>query len=99
VGDPKFTVWFNDVYQNGHYKARVTHGRDPVPHLPMKDWGFLHLNNEVFYKGTLKAGPHMCKDATDEDKNCSNQYLVDVNILDHISYYDIDFTGIMLACQ
>jgi hypothetical protein len=46
VGDAKFTLWFNEKYgQNiGHFKARVTHAKDPVPHLPFEDWGFLHVN-------------------------------------------------------
>jgi len=37
VGDTKFTIWFNELYgQNqGHFKGRVTHGKDPVPHLPL----------------------------------------------------------------
>ena len=35
VGDAKFTVWFNEAYGGtGHFKARVTHKQDPVPHLP-----------------------------------------------------------------
>jgi hypothetical protein len=24
-------------------KPRVTHGKDPVPHLPPKEWGFKHI--------------------------------------------------------
>jgi len=56
VGDPKYTVWFNEIYGKDHFKARVTHRRDPVPHLPMESWGFLHLNTEIFYKGTKKQG-------------------------------------------
>lgn len=99
VGDPKFTVWFNDIYGQGHFKARVTHGKDPVPHLPLEDWGFLHLNTEVFYKGFNREGHVICNDTTGEDKNCSDKYKVDGNVLDHVSYYDIDFSGIILACQ
>ncbi len=53
VGDTKFTIWFNEQYGGTtHFKARVTHGKDPVPHLPLEDWGFLHVNTEVFYKGS-----------------------------------------------
>lgn len=45
VGDNKFTIWFNEQYGGiTHFKARVTHGRDPVPHLPTLDMGFLHVN-------------------------------------------------------
>jgi predicted lipase len=64
VGDAKFTVWFNQLYGKDHFKARVTHRRDPVPHLPFEDWGFLHVNTEVFYKGSKKEGGHICNDAS-----------------------------------
>ena len=65
VGDAKFTVWFNQIYGgSGHFKARVTHRKDPVPHLPFEDWGFLHVNTEVFYKGSKKEGGYVCNDAT-----------------------------------
>ena len=32
VGDNKFSTWFDALLKNT--KVRVTHGRDPVPHLP-----------------------------------------------------------------
>ena len=99
VGDPKYTVWFNEIYGKDHFKARITHRRDPVPHLPLESWGFLHLNTEIFYKGTKKEGAHICNDASGEDKKCSDQYLADVDVLDHLTYFDIDYTGIILACQ
>jgi hypothetical protein len=99
VGDPKYTVWFNEIYGKDHFKARITHRRDPVPHLPLESWGFLHLNTEIFYKGTKKEGAHICNDASGEDKKCSDQYLADVDVLDHVTYFDIDYTGIVLACQ
>jgi predicted lipase len=44
VGDSKFTSWFDNLLsQKTNNKARVTHGRDPVPHLPPSEWGFLHV--------------------------------------------------------
>lgn len=61
--------------------------------------GFAHINTEVFYKGKIKDGHVVCNDATSEDKYCSNQYIADVLVSDHISYYDIDFTAIILTCQ
>jgi hypothetical protein len=99
VGDTKFTAWFNDLFGHDHFKARVTHGKDPVPHLPFEDWGFLHVNTEVFYKGKVSEGGVVCNDAAGEDKKCSDKNRLDTNTLDHVSYYDIDFTGIVLACQ
>lgn len=99
VGDARFRVWFNEIYGNEHFKARVTHRRDPVPHLPFEDWGFLHVNTEVFYKGSKKEGGYICNDASGEDKKCCDTYRLDTDRLDHLSYYDIDFTGIVLSCQ
>ena len=34
VGDKAFSSWFNKIYGPSRPKYRVTHGRDPVPHLP-----------------------------------------------------------------
>lgn len=99
VGDAKFTAWFNDLYGVSRFKARVTHHRDPVPHLPFQDWGFKHVNTEVFYKGKVSAGYVVCNDAQAEDKSCSDQYKLDTSTLDHVFYYGIDFTAIVLPCQ
>lgn len=99
VGDTKFTAWFNNLYGNDRFKARVTHGHDPVPHLPFQDWGFLHVNTEIYYKGKVSQGFSTCNDAAGEDKKCSDQNRLDTNVLDHVTYYDIDFTSIVLACQ
>ena len=44
VGDPNFSVWFNSIYGQDHFKARVTHCRDPVPHLPLESMAFQHIN-------------------------------------------------------
>lgn len=41
VGDKKFSEWF-DSFSKINYRYRITHARDPVPHLPPIDFGFLH---------------------------------------------------------
>lgn len=41
VGDTTFSKWF-DQYTKISNRYRITHGRDPVPHLPPLDFGFLH---------------------------------------------------------
>ena len=64
VGDTKFTTWFDTLLsQKTNNKARVTHGRDPVPHLPPSDWGFLHVPHEIFYKGFVREGYVACNDS------------------------------------
>jgi hypothetical protein len=67
--------------------------------LPLEDWGFLHVNREIFYKSKVKDGHVVCNDLSGEDKNCSDKYLADVDVQDHISYFDIDFAGIIVTCQ
>jgi hypothetical protein len=47
----------------------------------------------------VKDGHAICNDLSGEDKNCSNKYLADVDVQDHISYFDIDFAGIIVTCQ
>lgn len=44
VGDNKFSTWF-DSYLKTNNRFRVTHGRDPVPHLPPADFGFTHVSH------------------------------------------------------
>ena len=61
VGDTKFSLWFSSFYKGESY--RVTHGRDPVPHLAPSEWGFTHQVHEIFYKSTVKNGYVDCKDS------------------------------------
>lgn len=98
VGDKMFSKWFQEIYPNS-FHPRVTHGKDPVPHLPPKDWAFEHIQTEVFYEGSLKKGYKVCNDENGEDNNCSNKYLIDGDVLDHVTYYDIDFSAVVVACQ
>jgi len=98
VGDKAFSNWFQQIFPNT-LKPRVTHGKDPVPHLPPEVWGFQHVQTEIFYEGDLKKGYKICNDASSEDKSCSDKSLTDLNVLDHLTYYDIDFTANVLGCQ
>lgn len=98
VGNSKFSQWFDNVVPGT--KIRVTRGHDPVPHLPLHEWLFNHVVHEFFYPGATKNGFVECKDTTvKEDPSCSEKNKIDVNVLDHVQYYDIDFTGIVLGCQ
>lgn len=64
VGDRAFSNWYQTIFPSV-IKPRVTHGKDPVPHLPPKDWGFVHLQTEVFYAGKVKDGYKICNDQND----------------------------------
>jgi len=54
---------------------RLTHNRDPVPHLPTESMGFRHPAFEVFYNEANSA--YKICDSSGEDNSCSNQFLVD----------------------
>ena len=64
---------------------RVTHGYDPVPHLPIKDMGFHHSPTEVWYKHDPNY--KVC-DGSGEDGSCSNSNWLDLSIHDHLHYFD-----------
>jgi predicted lipase len=61
VGDVKFSNWF-DAFIKSNSKFRITHGRDPVPHLPPEGFGFKHTPHEIFYKGFVREGYVTCND-------------------------------------
>lgn len=62
VGDVKFSEWFQKYLPNTD-KFRVTHGHDPVPHLPPHNFGFNHVPHEIFQKGNVKDGYIVCNDS------------------------------------
>ena len=95
VGDYNFEIYYHDrIYQ--HY--RVTHHKDPVPHLPGEDFGFHHMALEVFYKSNPNGSHQLC-DGSGEDPNCSDQYLTDLNINDHLDYMGFNFDDNYLSCK
>jgi len=75
---------------------RITHHMDPVPHLPPLDFTFRHFAYEIFYNS--KSTSYQTCDASGEDKACSDQYLADLLVTDHLSYMKYDFTGSITSC-
>jgi predicted lipase len=95
VGDAAFAAWAAALLPAGaHY--HVTHGEDPVPHMPPLWMGFLHFPREVFYSRTLPAPGFVVCDGTGshEDSKCSDQYAVPTNITAHHYYM-----GLYLGCN
>ncbi|CAE7644999.1 unnamed protein product [Symbiodinium microadriaticum] len=86
TGDATFAVNFDHLFFGKFF--RVTHHRDPVPHVPPQDFGFQHLSSEVFYDGDVGAGFRHCQQA--EDLRCAGRYWdvpVDLFYLkDHMDY-------------
>ncbi|KAK7199500.1 lipase [Novymonas esmeraldas] len=85
VGNPDFTRWADQLLANGpHY--RLTHARDPVPHLPFMRFGYLHAPTEVFYRTADNSSMRVCVDsATAESNDCANS-LFAWNTGDHLKY-------------
>jgi hypothetical protein len=85
-GQPRVgNINFRDFYNSGtHVSWRLTHYRDPVPHLPLHSQGFTHTSTEVFYN--QPSTMHKMCDGSGEDKLCSNQFLIDYSVADHLSY-------------
>jgi len=94
VGNSEFATYYNSKIHN-HF--RVTHHQDPVPHLPTELMGFYHENREIFYASNPNGTYVTC--ATGEDPNCSDQYLIDLNVADHLDYMGFDFTSTYLTCK
>jgi hypothetical protein len=46
VGNQAFASWYTAA-MGGSQQFRLTHNRDPVPHLPPKEFGFRHQPHEV----------------------------------------------------
>lgn len=68
---------------------RVTHDSDIVPHVPLEEWGFHHISQEVWEVGNDFK---LC-DGSGEDPNCSDSNVVDLSIPDHLSYMNLDFVS------
>ncbi|KAG5495117.1 hypothetical protein JKF63_02170 [Porcisia hertigi] len=85
VGDKHFAAWTAKILAKGpHY--RITHARDPVPHLPPKGFGFLHAPTEVFFRTSESSSMLICDDSsTAESRRCSNKLLSWV-VDDHLKY-------------
>ena len=93
VGNEQFAQYVN-VMVPGDFNSRVTHNRDPVPHLPLINMGFFHIDTEVFYN--VDGSFSICK--VGEDQSCSDNQL-DIDILDHLQYMGKDLVPYMLACN
>ncbi|GMH74517.1 hypothetical protein TL16_g11591 [Triparma laevis f. inornata] len=97
-GDDAFASFVMDNIE----EYRLVHYQDPVPHLPpMTLLGspfFKHPMTEVFYEERDSTGSYkICEEQ--EDSSCSDQFLVDVNLLNHLHYVGFDFISNYLGCK
>ena len=89
VGNDQFASYVSQQLDQG-FKARITHYEDLIPHLPFYDWGFTHIDREVFYDTEDSSSYVLCKTG-EEDPNCSYQYsLISTSVSDHQNYMGFD---------
>jgi len=84
VGNAHFAAFYNT---GTRVSWRVTHWRDIVPHLPPDALGFHHTSTEIFY--TEDQQKYTVCDNSGEDRHCSDQFMVDSSVDDHLSYVGI----------
>ncbi|KAG5497695.1 hypothetical protein JKF63_03961 [Porcisia hertigi] len=73
VGNREFANWSASVLENGR-QFRVTHARDPVPHVPPMCWGFTHVPQEIWYPDDNDTVVYCQDTPTTEDPHCSNSF-------------------------
>lgn len=70
VGNKEFSEAFTDRFGRLVPVFRITHHKDPVPHLPLESMGYKQVQSEVYYNqhGVWK----ICQQL--EDKTCADQF-------------------------
>ncbi|CAJ1011044.1 putative Protein (DUF2974)/Lipase (class 3) [Leishmania naiffi] len=87
VGNQYFTNWSTSVLAN-EKQFRITHAKDPVPHLPPLSWSYVHVPQEVWYPADDEA-VLLCQDnSSTEDPLCSNSVYA-TRVADHLIYFGI----------
>lgn len=100
VGSDEFANWYDRL---GLDHWRVTHHRDPVPHLPWRGLGnYKHILREVYYKDADADSPtKVCDSGYSEDPTCADQFndeLSTLFITDHWNYLGFSFAADVLRC-
>ena len=84
VGNEAFHDFYND--NSPRVTWRLTHWRDPVPHVPLESMGFSHIGTEVWYNEDFSVGK-VC-DGSGEDSSCSDSLTFDTSVDDHLHYFE-----------
>jgi hypothetical protein len=82
---------FADAFRNkiGGDIFRVTHGFDPYLRYPRREEGFVHIDQELFFKGQATWDPSSYTRCprNGEDMHCSDQYRREPeHLTDHLQY-------------
>ncbi|CBZ36652.1 lipase, putative [Leishmania donovani] len=92
VGNGYFSNWSLSVLTRKR-SFRLTHARDPVPHVPPRTFTYVHMPREVWYP-TDGEKYHLCRGTGfSEDPLCSNS-VFGTRVSDHLIYL-----GICTRCE
>lgn len=81
IGNKEYTILFNHSIKKYY---RITHGKDPVVHLPPMIFGYYHISNEIFYPNSTLIYENC---SLNEDPKCSNSEPFDLFATqDHRNY-------------
>lgn len=100
VGNVEFTQWYDRL---GLDHWRVTHHRDPIPHLPWRGLGsYRHVLREAYYEDASASAPKKICDANNaEDPTCTDQFNDEATlpfIVDHWNYLGFSFAKDVIRC-
>lgn len=94
VGNKALAKSFSTMMEGRTF--RITHHRDPVPHVPPTILHYEHTYPEIFYRKDRKDGWIECPDG--ENKTCSGKFWsVPTDLLstsDHLHYLDVDISSV-----
>lgn len=86
LGNEAAAIYFSSTLTQ-HY--RLTHHKDPVPHMPSQDLGYMHMDDEVYEDNHRDIV--LCTGY--EDPRCSMQHH-ETNVRDHMYYL-----GLYMHCD
>lgn len=94
-GNKAFAEWGAAQFCDGCAHYRLTHAKDPVPHLPPQ-WiiSYSHMPREVWYPNKSSGSYVVCDDSvSSEDNKCSNGILLPDQPNDHLFYANTPIGG------
>ena len=96
LGNAKFSEFFRtNIGATGVF--RLTHYRDPVPHVPPLAFLFTHPTREIFYSKNGQTYD-VCSISDGEDYACSNQFVFTLNVTDHFLYAGFEIESAFEYC-
>jgi len=90
TGNPTFASAYQSLVGSGQ-RIRVVNNNDLVPHVPLEDFGYEHVAQEIWLHN---GGTVVCSTTNGEDPNGSDSLslLQAISIPDHLNYFGIKLT-------